>query len=177
MRMWISSVLRADSTGGYLEGISRGLFALHTGEFEEAFLELEPVISESWSPLGDDMIVELKKMAPPPYYPAIFSRIEKLIEEQTESPLRERLIWDAISLAIYFREPAGPSAESDTDEQNETAGHSTGLEFNDTAPGPEQAAGWREEYSETLRREVPEGVHGPYVRGMPRHRPDSAIRS
>src|SRR5690625_5830059 len=166
--MWISGGLRADCTGCYLEGISRGLLALHTGEFEEAFLEREPVISESWSPLGDDMIVELKKMAPPPYYPAIFSRIEKLIEEQTESPLRERLIWDAISLAIYFREPAGPSAESDTDEQNETAGHSTGLELNDTAPGPEQAAEWIEENSEMLLLEFPDGVYGPYVRELVR---------
>lgn len=175
MRMWISSGLRADSTGGYLEGISRGLFALHTGEFEEAFLELEPVISESWSPLGDDMIVELKKMAPPPYYPAIFSRIEKLIEEQTESPLRERLIWDAISLAIYFREPAGPSAESDTDEQNETEGRSPGPEFNDTAPGPEQAAEWIEVYSEMLLMEFPDGFYAPYVREMLRNQPEFAI--
>src|SRR5690625_5735050 len=90
MRMWISSGLRADSTGGYLEGVSRGLFALHTGECEEAFMELEPVISEPWSSLGDDMIVELNEMARPPYYPPLFNRSEKQIKEQPQSALRDR---------------------------------------------------------------------------------------
>lgn len=179
MRMWISSGLRADSTGGYLGGISRGLFALHTGEFEEAFTELEPVISDPRGPLGDDMIVELKKIAPPHYYPAIFSGIDQLIENQTESPLRERLIWDAISLAIYFREaasePAGSSAGSAAGELNETAGRSSGLELNETAPGPEQAAQIIEDYSEMLLMEFPDGFYAPYIREMLRNQPEIAI--
>src|SRR5690625_7552726 len=114
-------------------------------------------------------------MAPPPYYPALFNRNEKLIEEQTESPLRERLIWDAISLAIYFREPAGHSAESNADEQNETAGHSTGLEVNDTAPGPERAAGGVEEDSEMGWMGLPEGVSAALVREMVPAQPGFAV--
>lgn len=161
LRMWISNGLRADTTGGRLTTISRGLHALHAGHFEQAITELEPVLSDPSAPLRDDLLVELKKEAPPSWYPYLFRHLQETISQQRGSPLRERLIWDAITLAIYFNEyESGPEPVPGDDEITRLG---------------EQANRSIETYAEIILMEFPDGFYAPYIRDMLRNRSDVNI--
>lgn len=161
MRMWINNGLRADSSGSHLAVVGRGLHALHVGKYGDAFEELNQVISDPSNPLGDDMIVELKKSAPPEYYPVLFRHLQDVIEQQPGSPLRERLIWDAISLAIYFSEHK-PETDSNP------------AEFSAISPA-DPADSYIESYAEKMLMEFPDGFYTPYIREILRNRPEITI--
>jgi len=99
LRMWIKNGKRADTTGTLLNAISESLFAMHTGNYDEALDFLEPIFSESRNLFADDMIVELASSLPMEYNPLVLQLIEQVLDTNPQSPLKERLLWDRANIA------------------------------------------------------------------------------
>ena len=99
LRMWIKNGKRADTTGTLLNSISESLFAMHTGNYDEALDFLEPIFSESRNLFADDMIVELASSLPLEYNPLVLQLIEQVLDTNPQSPLKERLLWDRANIA------------------------------------------------------------------------------
>ncbi|MDZ7755959.1 tetratricopeptide repeat protein [Rhodohalobacter sp.] len=94
LRMWIQNGMRADSTGSVLNTLGDGVYALHTGNYEQALDQLSPLLQNSRAVLTDDLTVELSTALPVEYSTLKLHLINKQIDSNSGSPLLERLMWD-----------------------------------------------------------------------------------
>lgn len=102
LRMWIKNGLRADSTGSLLETIGSSLYSIHTGNYNEAIQELEPILAQTNHSFSDDLILELSSELPDQYNQLKFQLIDRAIQSQPYSPLKERLLWDQATLVEFY---------------------------------------------------------------------------
>lgn len=102
LRMWIKNGLRADSTGSLLETIGNSLYSIHTGNYNEAILQLEPILAQTNHSFSDDLILELSAELPDQYNLFKLQLINRAIQSQPYSPLKERLLWDQTTLVEYY---------------------------------------------------------------------------
>jgi len=102
LEMWINQGLRADSTGAILDTVSKGLYSLELGNYEESLRILEPLLHASGSMFADDLVVELTNDLPVEYYHYLYSLNNRTLNNITSSPLRERLLWNKILLSEYL---------------------------------------------------------------------------
>ena len=107
LRMWIKNGLRADSTGSLLETIGNSLYSIHTGSYNEAIQELEPILAQANHSFSDDLILELSAELPDRYNQLKLQLITRSIESQPYSPLKERLLWDQAILVETFLKNEG----------------------------------------------------------------------
>ena len=94
LRMWIQNGLRADSTGSVLNTLGKGVFALHTGNYDLALEKLAPLLQEPQAALTDDLTVELSSTLPEEYSALKLQLVNIQINSNSRSPLLERLMWD-----------------------------------------------------------------------------------
>ncbi len=94
LRMWIKNGLRADTTRSLLNSISESLYQLHTGNYNSALENLEPVMANSQNPFAADLLTELISVLPERYSPVLLQLSERIISAQPNSPKKERLYWD-----------------------------------------------------------------------------------
>jgi len=99
LRMWIQNGLRADSTGQSLKKLGNGLFHLHTGKNDDALEILQEFFENPGSPFADDLAVELSAQLPVEYTLLKLQLLENQAENQSQSPLLERILWDRALLA------------------------------------------------------------------------------
>jgi hypothetical protein len=98
LRMWIQNGLRADTTGSVLNTLGEGVYALHTGNYDRALVELSPLLQEPGATLTDDLTVELSSALPEEYSALKLQLIDIQIQSNSGSPLLERLMWDRAHL-------------------------------------------------------------------------------
>lgn len=102
LRMWIKNGLRADSTGSLLETIGNSLYSIHIGNYDEALRQLEPILAQTNHSFSDDLILELSEELPDQYNRLKLQLVDRAIQSQPYSPLKERLLWDQVTLIEYF---------------------------------------------------------------------------
>lgn len=102
LRMWIKNGLRADSTGSLLETIGESMFAMHNGNYESALEKLEPVLAQSSHSFTDDLTLEISSQFSDRYNPLKLRLLNRVIQAQPYSPLKERLLWDKAVLIESF---------------------------------------------------------------------------
>ena len=107
LRMWIKNGQRADTTGSVLKAIGEGLFLAHTGNYEDALKIFEPILLNSSNPFADELTVELSRILPSEYNMLKLMLLERQIENRSQSPQRERMMWDFASLAEEMLEHDG----------------------------------------------------------------------
>lgn len=103
LRIWIKNGLRADSTGSLLETIGNSLYSIHTGNYNEAIQQLEPILAQTNHSFSDDLVLELSAELPDQYNQLKLQLINRGIQSQPNSPLKERLLWDQTTLVEYYR--------------------------------------------------------------------------
>ncbi len=94
LRMWIKNGLRADSTGSLLETIGNSLYSIHTGNYDDALAELEPILAQPDHSFSDDLSLEISSDLPDQYNKLKLQLLNRIIQSQPYSPLKERLLWD-----------------------------------------------------------------------------------
>jgi tetratricopeptide (TPR) repeat protein len=102
IEMWINQGLRADSSGTVLDRVSSGLYSLELGKYKESIKTLEPLLVASGSMFADDLVVELTNELPVEFYGHLYVLNNRLLNNLTSSPQRERLFWNKITLSEYF---------------------------------------------------------------------------
>lgn len=102
LRMWIKNGLRADTTRSLLNSISESIYQLHSGNYNSALKNLEPVMGNSQNPFAADILTELISILPEKYYPVLLQLSERIINAQPNSPKKERLYWDRAILIEYL---------------------------------------------------------------------------
>lgn len=102
LEMWINQGLRADSTGSILDTVGSGLYSLELGKYDESVRILDPLLSASGSMFADDLVVELTNELPIEYYRHLYKLNERILNNMSSSPLRERLFWNKITLSEYL---------------------------------------------------------------------------
>lgn len=98
LRMWIKNGKRADTTATVLKNVSESLYNIHTGLYEKALDGLEPILANSQHSFADDLLVELNSNLPSGYTLLLLNLIERVLNSQPYSPLKERLMWDKVML-------------------------------------------------------------------------------
>ncbi len=153
LRMWIKNGNRADTTGSLLQTISESLYQIHTGKYEEALAGLEPIIVNPQNPFTDDLLVELGSTIPEAYTGLLFNMISRYLSAQPFSPLRERLMWDKVTMLenLYYAETGIDLADFTL----ETVTNSVPAKIT-----TEELV----ELFEDLLMEFPEGFYAPYTR-------------
>ncbi|MEX0660246.1 MAG: tetratricopeptide repeat protein [Balneolaceae bacterium] len=111
LRMWIKNGLRADTTGSSLKMLGDGLHSIHTGKYNEAIDDLEPILSDPSHPFSDDITIELAKTIPDQYQPLVYQFLDEQITSQPNSPLRERMLWEKARSAENLAELYNSSPE------------------------------------------------------------------
>ena len=96
--MWIKNGQRADTTGTVLKTIGESLHDLHTGNYTAAIEKLEPILATPQNAFADDLTVELSTQLPDEYSYFVLRLLEHQIGAQSQSPMRERMLWDRIQL-------------------------------------------------------------------------------
>jgi len=102
LEMWINQGLRADSTGAVLDTIGSGLFSIEQGNYDESLKVLEPVLAASGSSFADDLAIELTSKLPTGYYRHLYVLNNRILNNMSGSPLRERLFWNKIILSEFL---------------------------------------------------------------------------
>jgi len=102
LEMWINQGLRADSTGAVLDTISKGLYNLEQGNYNETLRIIEPVLAATGNSFADDLVVELTNEMPAEFYPQLYNLNNRTLKNMSSSPLRERLLWNKIILSEYL---------------------------------------------------------------------------
>lgn len=102
LRMWIKNGLRADSTGSLLETIGGALYSIHTGTYDKALEHLEPILAQANHSFTDDLALEISSQLPDQYNILKYQLLDRVIQSQPYSPLKERLLWDKAVLVESF---------------------------------------------------------------------------
>ncbi len=176
LRMWIKNGKRADTTGTVLRNISESLFGIHTGSYEEALDQLEPILANTHHPFADDLLVELNATIPAKYNLLLLSLIDRVLNSQPYSPLKERLLWDKAMLIESYLLANGDVTIADysynfigTDSQTETTDtHITAEDrfFNKQyfLVASKLSVDYLTELLEDIIMEFPDGFYAPFVR-------------
>lgn len=102
LHMWIRNGQRADTTGSVLRTLGEGMHGIHSGAYEMAFQTLEPIMAKAAHPFADHLTLEFATILPQRYTSFILSLIERQLNENPYSALRERLLWNRAILAEQF---------------------------------------------------------------------------
>ncbi len=155
LRMWIKNGLRADSTGSLLETIGSSLYSIHTGNYNDALQELEPILAQTNHSFSDDLILELSAELPDRYNRLKLQLVNRAIQSQPYSPLKERLLWDQITLVEYYIKNMDlPPSPADT----------VSYSFLDSTVNLEFSQQHLVDLYEELLIEFPNGFYAPFVR-------------
>lgn len=97
--MWIKDGIRADSTGAMLKEFSSALQLLNTGMYEEAAKASQALLERPSHPFSDDIILQFANESPVRFQPYILTQLNKQIDGNRQSPLRERLMWERAEIS------------------------------------------------------------------------------
>lgn len=155
LRMWIKNGLRADSTGSLLQTIGNSMYSIHVGNYNKALKQLEPILAQTNHSFSDDLILELSEELPDQYNRLKLQLIERAIQSQPYSPLKERLLWDQATLVEHFMKTIDPPPPP-TDQQT--------YSFLDSEINIEFTEQKLVDLYEELLIEFPNGFYAPFVR-------------
>ena len=112
LRMWIKNGLRADTTRSLLNSISKSMYHLHSGDYNAALEELEPVMATGQNPFAADLLTELISVLPDSYLPLLLQLSDRIISAQPNSPKKERLYWDRATMIEQYIKRDGQISRS-----------------------------------------------------------------
>ncbi len=158
LRMWIKNGMRMDTTNATLQQFSEGIQLMHLGNYEKALENMRPILESPTHPFADDLSVELSTHLPHPYLPAVLQLLDKQINENQFSPLRERMMWERaiISERLYL-------SEEPTEENYMVDSDSLSI------PPEELTATDIEDMFEDILMEFPDGFYARFVREKLQH--------
>lgn len=159
LRMWIKNGSRIDSTGNVLKTVGQSLHALQMGDYSNTLHILEPILNSPSHIFADDLSIELKNELPPDYYPLLYPLINQILNAQPESALKERLLWDKITLSEYFLNGNGSLSPT----------ISLDFQFFDVTETPDISQSEFITLLEDFLIEFPDGFYAPYVREKLQH--------
>jgi lipopolysaccharide biosynthesis regulator YciM len=99
LRMWIKDGMRLDSTGAELKSFSNTLKLLHTGKYEEAAEASQSLLDQPSHTFSDDVVLQFSNELPLRFQPFILTKLQQQVNENAQSPLRERLMWERAEIA------------------------------------------------------------------------------
>lgn len=99
LRMWIKNGIRMDSTAADLREFSSSLQLLHKGNYEAAIDTSSQLLNQSSHPFLDDLVVQFSNELPVQFKPFLLSLLQDQINNNTQSPIRERLLWERAEIA------------------------------------------------------------------------------
>lgn len=99
LRMWIKNGIRMDSTASDLRKFSRSLQLLHIGNYEEAIDASIQLLDNPSHPFSDDLIIQFTNVLPVQFQPFMLSLLQSQINNNAQSPIRERLMWEKAEIA------------------------------------------------------------------------------
>lgn len=117
LRMWIKNGIRMDSTGTDLREFSTSLQLLHTGNYEAAIDTSSQLLEQTSHPFSDDLVVQFSNELPKQFQPFLLSLLQDQIRTNTQSPIRERLMWEQAEIAdqlLTTAEKDGDTPDSDS---------------------------------------------------------------
>lgn len=120
LRMWIKNGTRIDTTGSSLKTLGEGLHNIHTGKYKEAIDILEPILSDPNHQFSDDIIIELAKTIPDQYQPLVYQFLDEQLSSGSNSPLKERILWEKARTAENLAELYKSSPELFESEELQT---------------------------------------------------------
>lgn len=99
LRMWIKDGMRLDSTGAELKSFSNAMKLLHTGKYEEAAEVSQSLFDQPTHTFTDDIVLQFTNELPERFQPFMLTKLQKQVNENAQSPLRERLMWERAEIA------------------------------------------------------------------------------
>lgn len=153
LRMWIKNGLRADSTGSLLETIGESMYAMHVGNYDSALKQLEPILAQPGHSFSDDLTLEISSRFSDQYNSLKLQLINRAIQSQSYSPLKERLLWDKATLMEFFIKNISVKPE-------ETYSY----KFLEAEPNMEFTQQNLIDLYEELLIEFPNGFYAPFIR-------------
>jgi tetratricopeptide (TPR) repeat protein len=109
LRLWIQEGSRIDSTGALLKGFSEVVKTINHGETAKALDMSQLILADSFNPFRDDLLIYLNQNTQPGIISDLYTINSRLIAESATSPLRERLIWEQVKMAMVLHEkPVNP---------------------------------------------------------------------
>lgn len=172
LRMWIKNGIRMDSSATDLREFSKSLQLLHTGNHEKAIDASSQLLEQPSHPFSDDLVVRLSNELPGQFQPFLLSLLQNQISTNTQSPIRERLMWERAEIAdqlLSASENGGsiPETENYYSHDEITANYqyhrSENRFYNRQTEIPLNRNSVNEMY-ESILLEFPEGFYAHYVR-------------
>jgi len=113
MRLWIQETQRADTTGEALETFAGLIASLDAGEVEKALGHLDKLITKEATRLAGYALIELSATTMDCCLETILDRLVRFNHLETDSPVRERLLWQQAQLAslVWIREGKLPGKD------------------------------------------------------------------
>lgn len=143
LRMWIQEGNRIDSTGALLKNFSQVIKTINHGETEEALDMSQVILADSFNPFRDDLLIYLNQNTEPDIISDLYTINKRLIAESASSPLRERLLWEQVKMAMVL--------------------HGKPFASESTEIAPVSIVDI-ENYLEQIIMEFPDGFYAPYAR-------------
>src|SRR5690625_587310 len=166
LRLWIQQGEQADTTGQTLQEFGNFYRHLIAGSSQAAVESLEPILDKQDNPLAYHAVVQFASKADEQYAPLSYTLLHHFTRPGSQSPLRERLMWERAVTARQMLNAGvhAPVYTTDLEGGSDSASLSW---LNRLMPDP---SGWPssladvEELFEQLIIEFPQGFYAPYAR-------------
>ena len=161
LRVWIQDGVNPDSTTDQLDLFAKGVLQINHGQMDSAITTLLPIIKpQSYHPLKDDALLELSSHARPEDLSFIYAAVSSYLLSGSNSPLRERLLWEKARMADqvvlhHVKINQDETSASDSKIFSNSSGNSAQL--------PNTIDGVRKLY-ENLLVEFPQGFYSQFAR-------------
>jgi len=115
--MWIQNGMRMDSTAADLKEFSDVLEKLHTGRYNGAVEAAGSLLDQPTHPFSDDIILQFTNELPMRFQPYVLSKLQEQVNGNSQSPLRERLMWERAEIADQLLRFSATYSEIAPDDQ------------------------------------------------------------
>lgn len=173
LRMWIQQGKRADTTGAALKEYANVIETLFSGETAQALSKFKDILDDAGNPLIDNGLVEISSHGDVRHIPILYTMVKSVNESGSNSPLRERLLWEQATMARIIVDAGGPDQLGGLSGELHRSEGDDGLPFSDSEwmdhinwPATMDDV---EELYERLILEFPQGFYAPYAREELQH--------
>ncbi|MFU8811651.1 MAG: tetratricopeptide repeat protein [Balneolaceae bacterium] len=103
LKLWINTGKHVDGNKDVLHTLGDAIYNLKRGHYGDAMALLKPVVESRFHPFADIFTVELIKELPKSHLPYLYGLVEHRLKNASQSPLKERLMWEKAQLAEQLR--------------------------------------------------------------------------
>lgn len=99
LRMWMQDGMQKDSATAELSSFAAAMHQLEHGKLENAMQLMSPWLFQDRHPLKDDAVLALARRTRTDGVPLVYSLLSQFLNASSNSPLRERLLWERARIA------------------------------------------------------------------------------